>query len=123
MTIYMNCIHSSICLQDSVSQTLWQGSFSSGTIDVPGLSDYHLIVVEGRTRAMLCVVGSTYICGVMGLTTSTPGQVRVYGLSFSRSGDSITYGTGMDVVDCRGNSGDVAIVGDREPVTRIIGLI
>ena len=72
---------------------------------------------------MLCVVGSTWVCGVMGLTNSTPGQVRVYGASFTRSGDKLSYGTGLDVVDCRGNSGDVTTVDSRIPVTRIIGLI
>ena len=72
---------------------------------------------------MLCVVGSTWVCGVMGLTTATPGQVRVFGASFNRSGDRLSYGTGFDVVDCRGNAGDVTTVDSRIPVTRIIGLI
>ena len=72
---------------------------------------------------MLCVVGPNYVCGVMGLTTATSGQVRLMGLSFTRSGDKISYGTGFDVVDCRGNSGDVTTVDSRVPVTRIIGLI
>lgn len=110
-------------LRDSVSRTLWTGSFGSGSITVPGLSDYHLLIIEGRTRAMLCVVGSTWVCGVMGLTNSTPGQVRVFGAAFTRSGDKLSYGTGFDVVDCRGNSGDVTTVDSRIPVTRIIGLI
>ena len=110
-------------LRDSVSRTLWTGSFGSGSITVPGLSDYHLVIVEGRTRAMLCVVGPNYLCGVMGLTTATAGQVRLMGLSFNRSGDRLSYGTGFDVVDCRGNAGDVTTVDSRIPVTRIIGLI
>lgn len=103
--------------------TLWEGSFGSGSITVPGLSDYHLLIIEGRTRAMLCVVGPSYVCGVMGLTNSTPGQVRVFGAAFTRSGDRLSYGTGFDIVDCRGNSGDVTAVESRIPVTRIIGLI
>ena len=90
---------------------------------MPGLSDYHLVIIEGRTRAMLSVVGPNYVCGVMGLTNSTPGQVRVFGAAFTRSGDKLSYGTGFDVVDCRGNSGDVTTVDSRIPVTRIIGLI
>lgn len=110
-------------LRDSVSRTLWTGSFGSGSITVPGLSDYHLLIIEGRSRATLCVVGPNYVCGVMSLTTSTPGQVRVMGLGFDRSGDRLSYGNGFDVVDCRGNSGDVTSVDSRIPVTRIIGLI
>ena len=90
---------------------------------MPGLSDYHLVIIEGRTRAMLSVVGPNYVCGVMGLTNSTPGQVRVFGAAFTRSGDKLSYGTGFDVVDCRGNSGDVTAVASRIPVTRIIGLL
>ena len=69
------------------------------------------------------MVGPTYVCGITGLTTATPGQVRVMGLEFARSGDRLSYGNGFDVVDCRGNSGDVTSVDSRIPVTRIIGLI
>ena len=90
---------------------------------MPGLSDYHLVIVEGRNRAMLGVVGPNYVTSVMGLTNSTQGQVRLYGAAFSRSGDRLSYGTGFDIVDCRGNSGDVTVVSSSEPVTRIIGLI
>ena len=90
---------------------------------MPGLSDYHLLIVEGRTRAMLGVVGPNYVTSVMGMTTSTNGQVRIYGAAFTRSGDRLSYGTGFDIVDCRGNSSDVSTVSSSEPVTRIIGLI
>lgn len=107
----------------SVSRTLWTGSFGSGTITVPGLSDYHLLLIEGRTRTMLCVVGTTYVCGVMGMTINTPGQVRLMGLSLGRSGDQLSYDTGLDIVDCRGGVGDVVSVYSREPVTRIVGLV
>lgn len=112
-----------ISMQDSIYHILWEGSFSSGSITVPDLSDYHLVIIEGRNRAMLCVVGSSYVCGVMGMTVNTQGQVRVMGLEFTRSGNRLSYGNGFDVVDCRGNMGDVASVDSRIPVTRIIGLI
>lgn len=112
-------------LRESLSRTrtLWEGSFGSGTIAVPGLSDYRLLIIEGRTRSMLCTVGANYVCGVMGLTTSTSGNVRLMGLSFTRSGDKLSYGDGFGVVDCRGVNHDVAIVATRDSVTRIIGLM
>ena len=72
---------------------------------------------------MLCAVGPDYVCGVMGLTIDTPGNVRLMGLSFARSGDALSYGNGFSVVDCRGVNNDVAIVATRDPVTRIIGLM
>ena len=72
---------------------------------------------------MLAVVQETTVFGIAGTVNTWHPQVRLTACLFSREGSTLTYSNGCDVVDVRGNNGDVNGVSSGIAVTKIIGLI
>ena len=95
---------------DKVGKLLWSGSFAEGTITVPGLSDYSLLVVS-LSGGINCIGNRTW--GIGGIGAYASYNIQIYGYRFSSSGDTLT----IDNV-CKGGSDGTQNV----PVVAIRGL-
>ena len=69
-----------------VGKKLWEGNFSSGSITVEGISNYHLICVN--LGSIICL-GSIYY-GLGGIGSYASYSTSTYGYRFSVSGDTLT---------------------------------
>lgn len=77
---------------DETITTLWTGSWSSGTIDVPDITEYHVYIIDlddSNTR-ILAVRESTKIRGIGGMANSSNNSY-IETIGFSLSGTTLTY--------------------------------
>lgn len=81
-----------------------------------------IVVVEGRYSVPCTVIGGR-ISGVSGTTNSAHPNPRIVSVGMGLSGDTVSYGNGVDAVDVRGINGDVATVGIGMAITMIYGLL
>lgn len=68
---------------------LWSGSFSSGSITVPGYSDYALFAFESAASEGLFLIGG-YWAGVGGFTIYGSNYITVMGYRFGVDGDRLS---------------------------------
>ena len=96
-------------LNAKVGKKLWEGNFSSGSITVEGISNYHLICVN--LGSIICL-GSIYY-GFGGIGSYGSYSISSYAYRFSASGDTLT----IDDI-CKGGTDGSKNV----PVTAIYGI-
>ena len=92
-----------------VGKKLWEGNFSSGSITVEGISNYHLICVN--LGSIICL-GSIYY-GLGGIGGYASYSTSTYAYRFSASGDTLT----IDDISKGGTDGSKNV-----PVTAIYGI-
>lgn len=94
----------------SIGKLLWEGSFTSGSITINGLSDYTTIIaiVGGAT----CIGSLTYGLGGAGVYGSY--ATSIYNYRFAVNGNTLT----IDNINRGGSDGTSNV-----PVTKIYGLI
>ena len=68
---------------------LWSGSFSSGSITVPGYSDYELFAFESAAAEGLFLVGG-YWAGIGGFSLYGSNYINVMGYRFGVNGDRLS---------------------------------
>lgn len=98
---------------------LWSGSFSSGSITVPGYSDYELFAFESAASGGLFLIGG-YWSGVGGFSIYASNYITVMGYRFGVDGDRLSidsYNKGITSWDP--TSGTTATFA----VTKIYGLV
>lgn len=76
-------------------KTLWTGSWSTGDITVPNLTDYKLfaVAIDGTTNYMLCTIGSdgTDFKGIAGHAYSATNDT-MYSIKATINGNTLTMG-------------------------------
>ena len=98
---------------------LWSGSFSSGSITVPGYSDYELFAFESSMAEGLFLLGG-YWAGIGGFTIYGSNYITVMGYRFGADGDRLSidsYNKGITSWDP--STGTTATFA----VTKIYGLV
>ena len=98
---------------------LWSGSFSSGSITVPGYSDYELFAFESAASGGLFLIGG-YWAGIGGFSIYASNYITVMGYRFGVDGDRLSidsYNKGITSWDP--TSGTTATFA----VTKIYGLV
>ena len=109
---------------DKTGKVLWEGNFTGGSIQVPDIEKYKLVIILAENLiSMIAVVQEDTVSGIMGTVNTWHPQVRLTSCLFSRLGNTLTYSNGCDVVDVRGNNKDVNGISSGIAVTKIIGLI
>lgn len=105
--------------QGNVGVTLWEGSFSSGSITVEGLSNYTFfrIKLDSIATSMFALRNGNVIRG--GGLFSSGNAVWSYGVGLTRSGDTLTY---LDVSSMSIKSTGVDTYTTGVAITRIDGL-
>lgn len=68
---------------------LWSGSFSSGSITVPGHSDYELFAFESAVAEGLFVIGG-YWAGIGGFSIYGSNYITIMGYRFGVDGDRLS---------------------------------
>ena len=96
-------------LNTKVGKKLWEGNFSSGSITVEGISNYHLICVN--LGSIICL-GSIYY-GLGGIGGYASYSTSTFFYRFSASGDTLT----IDDISKGGTDGSKNV-----PVTAIYGI-
>lgn len=92
-----------------IGKTLWEGSFSSGSITIPGLSDYTYIIV--MLSSVACF--GTLTRGFGGMVAYGGYTIQHFAYRVKVSGNTMT----IDNNERGGSSGSA-----NEPITKIIGL-
>ena len=95
-----------------MGKTLWEGSFSSGTISVPNISDYKLIAIYVGNVMML---GNQYYGGT---TFTTYAQ-----LTISSYGYRYTYSATNETLTTDDNNKGATNGSALQTITKIVGLI
>ena len=95
-----------------MGKTLWEGSFTSGTLNVPNISDYKLIAIYVGSIMML---GNQYYGGT---TFTTYAQ-----LTISSYGYRYTYNATNETLTTYSNNRCATSGGANVAITKIVGLI
>lgn len=106
----VDAINENVDNTSKIGKLLWQGSFSSGSITVDGLTNYNIIVVMLQ-NTIPCIGTSQWGFGGIGKFASY--QIDGYAYRFNPSGNTLT----IDNNNKGGTDGTQNI-----PVTKIYGL-
>lgn len=68
-----------------INTELWSGSWSSGDIEVPNTSNYHLyqVTLKGQGTSILAIRRGSYIRGIGGYPTSAATSIHAFAATFS----------------------------------------
>lgn len=70
---------------DKTGKVLWEGNFNSGSIQVPDIENYKVVVILAENElSMLAVVQETTVFGIAGTVNTWHPQVRLTACLFSR---------------------------------------
>ena len=104
---------------NNINKTLWEGSFSSGNITIPNLSDYYLFGVFLANELSVCFVysppgASTFTGGSLDVTSAP----NMYSLACraGRNGNTLSYEY----------SGSMAVKGTsvtKKNIVKIVGIL
>ena len=99
-------------------KSLWDGSWSSGTITVPGIQDYNMfrIVMEGQGTVITAYRWGSHLRGIGGYVSSA-GNKLAYLFTATLSGNTLTW---VDCVDIYINNSSTV---DPLTVTTIYGIL
>lgn len=98
--------------EDRLGKTLWEGSFTSGTLSVPGISEYKLL---GVYSGNLIMIGNQYYGG---------SSFRTYqALTISAYAYRYTYNATNETLTTDGNNGGATNGTANIAITKIVGLI